>query len=109
MPAAPKSLLGGWWPCVLTTLPHWVPSLCGLLLLLWLHMALGAHLCCTHTHTPTLPDSMSREGIEAVEAGAGSGRAAAAAELELPVYCISARDAQVRARLLWERCRKAVQ
>ncbi len=36
-----------------------------------------------------------REGIEAIEEGAGAGeRAEQAAELELPVYCISARDAQ---------------
>ncbi|KAL4423152.1 hypothetical protein ABPG77_007805, partial [Micractinium sp. CCAP 211/92] len=44
-----------------------------------------------------------KEGIEAVEGlSAGGSRAAAAADIDLPVYCISARDAQK----LEGRCRK---
>ena len=36
-----------------------------------------------------------KEGVEAVEAGGGGVRAQTAVDVELPVYCISARDAQV--------------
>ncbi len=47
-------------------------------------------------HPCALLLSLGREGIEAVEGlSAGGSRAAAAADIDLPVYCISARDAQV--------------